>query len=389
MIIEYYDYREYILSIYPEISRERRDTLKTFNKGLNLLVERHKEDEYTQRGLILPKNVMRGNGCRPETFHRMNNTYPMIECVNSHYSYKWGVAKIYGPTDNYIKMLSLAAEYGVKKLYAIDGKDVKNISYSVDYTHTCNISTDRLGWLSEYYDRLGDDLKQRQCLKMSAATDNGVLTQHYIRKDCMRLFAMGTSLQNASSEIRDTLLEGCYRYDASNCHFAICARYSRDEFIQEYARHPDLVRETIADAVGISPKEVKLALIKILYGADTGYMHNKKALANDLGKERAERFLRDEQVRGIMKGIDDVARRIMNKFGKIPGKKVHETLAHHLMTIESQMLDACIELCPDVKGLYFDGFVSGVKMNVFEMQVAVFKKTDVVINFTEEVIEIA
>lgn len=384
MNIEYIDIRECLLTIFPEMKKERKDILLPFCKGVGLATYRYNDSDYSCSGWILSTKVLREHGVRTETFWKMNDKYPMFSCINNHYSYKWKLARVYCPTDNYFKVMMCAYRSNALKLVST-GKKKEEKEHVPDYQHTCRIDTDGLELM--LLDCKEDAVKKFQIINLLCHAPDGEMVMKYNRKPCGRLFAMcSASIQNMSSKVRDTALKGYYRYDSSNCHYTIAAHYSNHPAIIEYAKNPDDVRESIGDSVGATKSEVKLALLQILYGASTDSLKDDSPLVITLGKERTERFLEDEQVKYLIEGVKDVTKKIIKKRGKIPNKTMPKMLAHYLMEDEAKMLDIALSMCPDVQGCFFDGFVSGEKMNKTKMEVEIMREMGYYLPFTEEII---
>lgn len=189
----------------------------------------------------------------------------------------------------------------------------------------------------------------------------------------------GTNIQNIRGEIRDEVLSGYWRYDSANCHYVILASFTDHQAINQYAEDPQYYRSLIAKDIGRSTKEVKLVLIMLLYGAC------KAELSNKIGEDAAAKLVKHPFVKLLRAGIRQATMDSIKKWGTPkPEMLANEVLSHHLMTIESKMLEAAIEGSGTICGLYFDGFVSTERLNPALLTMSVYEKTGIHFVFTEE-----
>lgn len=201
-----------------------------------------------------------------------------------------------------------------------------------------------------------------------------VLIQRYSYSNSGRLYAKGVNLQNAPKLARDAFLLGCYNHDFDNCHYSIFYQLAERAGYQcpmtkYYLAHKTAVREQMANDIGISIKDVKTALIALMYGCKISLWH-ESALPQLLG-DKTPQLYKHPIFKGISEEIqtarttiikqwpDTTQRSIINSMGKGIKKSEDERfiMAHIQQGFEAKMLHIAIDHYGDeIVLLSHDGF---------------------------------
>lgn len=382
-VMEYPDVIPALEVVFKGFGKERIDAKRAL--AIAMFTAMRREGIY-----VIPYEALVAVGIEPKTFYKMNEKYPLFTCVNDYYSYKDGVAKEWIPTEEYSKVMHtlldqesirsrfLMASFGMKVVHPKSNKYISTDEPMYDYRHTLNLDTDRIR--AKMKQSSGEEYNQYSMIFLHCTMQEGEAYQYYQRKNCGRLFGMNkVNIQNIKGEIRDDIFHGYYRIDAANAHWSLLATETEDEAINEYAREPDFYREMIANDLGRTKKEIKKALIMLLYGA------SKKAIGKDLGENAADSFLNHPFVQLLKKGMVEASKEMIKKYGTVEGKYLqHQVLAHHLMRLESQMLDIAITVADDIQGLYFDGLVSKNPVDTLYLEALIYHTMGVRIRWTQE-----
>ena len=206
----------------------------------------------------------------------------------------------------------------------------------------------------------------------------GFVVHRYAESPSGRLFANGTNLQNAYRPVRQAALHGMFDYDIENCHFAILSQMAQThgyqaQAVKFYLDNKTPVRRGLAEKYGVSLKQVKLALIALVYGA-TFSERPKDALPRILGGIlKAREFYADsmflalqEDVKAarsaILKGHPVNRQKLKNLRGLVMDMRENaprQQLAHLLQGVESVALESAHDLYADqVVLLQHDGFTA-------------------------------
>lgn len=238
----------------------------------------------------------------------------------------------------------------------------------------------------EYYIRIVNELLRLSNVK---PIPHGYMPAYYRETSTGRLQAQGVHLQNIPKVIRLEAVRGLdyWQYDFENCHYSVLEQLSKNELptVRYYNTHKNEFRSTIADDLGVSIKQVKTALISVIYGASD----KKGYTISDIFGDETESFLNHAKIQGLFDDIKTARKqiindmpvsraRIMNAMGK--GISVDEDpktiLAHILQGIEANMLQSAIENdLQSVKLLLFDGWYSDKELNVLELENKVLSDT--------------
>ena len=384
-IMEYPDVIPSLELVFKGFKKERKDAKRAL--AISMFLAMRREGIY-----VIPYEALVAVGINPRTFYKMNNKYPLFECVNDQYSFMDKKAREWMPTKEYylvmkhmldresIKSRFLMAKFDEKVLHVENSKYLNLSEKKYDFKHPLVLDTDRIRARMEEVE--GDEWNQYSMIYTYCIMQENP-HQYYQRVECGRLFGMNkVNIQNIKGKIRDDIFYGYYRIDAVNAHYTLLSSETNDEAIHEYVNDPDFYREMVADEIGRTPKEVKKCLIMILYGA------SKKVISKDIGEEAADDFLSHPFVKRIKKGMRDAAKNMIKKYGHVEGKHLqNEILAHHLMKLESKMLDIAIAIVgEDVQGLYFDGLISKKEVDIHLLEGMIYREMGIRVRWTQEVI---
>jgi hypothetical protein len=138
------------------------------------------------------------------------------------------------------------------------------------------------------------------------------IQQYYQESSAGRLYGIGLNLQSVHSEVKHACLKGCVEYDIENCHFVILKKLANDHNIKVaaidyYIGNKAEVRKIIASKLELSEKQVKTALISILYGARL-QVSRFSGITTEFGRSNAEQFFNMDFVKGLYDDIHGVAK---------------------------------------------------------------------------------
>jgi len=208
-------------------------------------------------------------------------------------------------------------------------------------------------------------------------TGRGNVAHHYKESTTGRITAEGYNLQGAPRTIRKAALVGLWDYDIENCHYAIVQQMAKLQgmdcpHIEHYLHHKDFVRIKLANDIGVNEKQIKRALVAIIYGAHAS-TSQKVALFDAVGgKENARLLINTQLFKDLHKEVKQ-ARNLILKNHKTSrgslinvcdkGIKIEEgknkCMAHLVQGVEAFMLRTALRLYPDdIVLLIHDGFVS-------------------------------
>ena len=221
----------------------------------------------------------------------------------------------------------------------------------------------------------------------------GFIAHRYAEGRTGRLYARGISLQTAPRIIRKAALHGLFDYDIENCHYSIfyqlAARYNFEcEAIKHYLGHKNVIREAIAQSVGITIEQAKMCLLALMFGARLSEWESN-AIAQEIGSSRAKILFANTYFKAIaddvINGKKEILARwekrrttLLNDMGKAVGIKepANVRLAHIIQGIEAKSLRASIRLYPDdVVLLMHDGFVSKRALDLQLIEKAIYDET--------------
>nr|WP_181374945.1 Clp protease N-terminal domain-containing protein [Polaromonas sp. H8N]AWD72270.1 hypothetical protein pH8NP1_p009 [Polaromonas sp. H8N] len=207
----------------------------------------------------------------------------------------------------------------------------------------------------------------------------GRVIHRYAQTESGRLYAHNVNLQNAYRPVRQAALHGLYDYDIENCHYSILDQMAMKhghecKAIKHYLTNRAPVRRSLSEKFGIKPKQVKQALLALIYGASfsdrpshalpkiLGSVHLAmafyehplfKALGADIKAARSA-ILEGQTVYrgGVIKNLRGLSMRIK-------GHAERQLMAHLLQGVESMALEAAHELYSNqIVLLQHDGFTA-------------------------------
>lgn len=256
----------------------------------------------------------------------------------------------------------------------------------------------RLDWLTQY---LIVPLTLTILRADTAAMPRGNLEIQYLESTAGRLYAIAGVLQTMPREVRNAAFAGCYDYDVENCHFDILRQLAeriglQTPAIDDYLLNKSEIRRTIAADIDAPAKDVKAALISIIYGStkrtNSYYKEGREvqpAIVRLMGVDKAAELFAHplylalhQEVKGVRKPILAAAPkhrgREVNLFGK--GISTSETaearLAHAIQGIEALILDTVIQAhSRTLRLLMHDGWVSSERLDVAELSKLIFQAT--------------
>lgn len=256
------------------------------------------------------------------------------------------------------------------------------------------------------------DLKQNAAMIYSKAQNvrwPGYVVHRYSEMESGRVYVDGpTNLQNCYRPLREAAMAGLYDVDIENCHYSILAQMAATHGyqcveVQDYLANKDKVRESFAAEFGISVRQVKDALIALIYGAKFS-LRAKDALAKifkttQLAKKIYEHpkflALRNDiaAARGIVLKAQEVTRcTIRNCRGltiRLDESNPRQQLAHLLQGVEVTALEAAYWLYPtEIVLLQHDGFTSTAPLNIERIEAAMMKATGYKLQVKQKVIQI-
>jgi hypothetical protein len=258
-----------------------------------------------------------------------------------------------------------------------------------------------------------ENVGQLMRLAQTDVAGRGFIAHGYAEGRTGRLYAKGVSLQTAPKTIRHTALQGLYDYDIENCHYSIfaqlSARYGREcPAINHYLTHKEEIREKLAQEVDIHPKQVKMALLALMFGARATVRHGN-AITDALGVHKARALFDNKTFRHIQADLFEGRKLILDKWPKSRNtikndmgkttrfkhkggkrEKPENLLAHIIQGVEAKALMAAVDLYPeDIVLLMHDGFVSKRKLDIPLIERVVYKATGYRLEFTGQVIVVS
>lgn len=199
--------------------------------------------------------------------------------------------------------------------------------------------------------------------------------------------------------MRQAALHGLYDYDIENCHYSILDQMAGKHghtctSIRHYLDNRKSVRDTLAKEFSIKPKQVKVALLALVYGAafsekpssalpkilgsvETAIAFYNHPLFGALGDDiRAARhaILKGPHSQKVFRG------NITNMRGlqmAVKGHADRQLLAHLLQGVESMALEAAHNLyASDIVLLQHDGFTAkSSQLDTKAIEEAIFQAT--------------
>lgn len=231
----------------------------------------------------------------------------------------------------------------------------------------------------------------------------GCVIHKYQQSNSGRMYAQGINLQAVNRQVRFSALHGMWDYDIENCHYAILMQMAAKAglqcaVIEEYLNNKATIRADLAVSLNLTPRQVKKALLALVYGAGLSsdpdaaipemlggvevatslYQHHFfKALAEDVAKASSVILKTHRPFRG---GLRNACGLVM----RTAGKKARHKLAHLLQGVESVALEAAHNVCSEsILLLQHDGFTADTpELDLSLIQNAIFDATGYVLKLS-------
>lgn len=258
-----------------------------------------------------------------------------------------------------------------------------------DYTHSATISVKEL---EDHFTKNEADMTTRDQAELYRVLElakyrNGELDQEYFRKKTGRLYAYGSgAMQTMPKPMRKAAFKGCYDIDLCNAHYRIASHFTENKIIQEYAYDASLVRKMLANDLNLSPSDVKLLFIMLMYGAGTSGRKGS-SLEREFGKDKLQEMLSHNYTKSIMHGIEQLTEDLqVNGYVTIgEGETASQSRAAFMQSYEAQILDVCIDkVKPEL--LLFDGFITKENVSCEWLQEIILDNTGLDIEVSKEII---
>lgn len=362
--VKYYiDMTEFLESFLPEFKQENKKTKSLMVKILSLPVV-HKED---RSAYSISTEYLRSIGSTTRLFNRINDKYNLFTVDSSyrlgHYSRKMYPNPIVkdilngfyrDTTQNNIKSIYVNSNNDIIEYFPLNS-DIPNL-LSIDGVSVHGNVKLSMDSLVDYIDNIAVDTQLRDLairwykLANSKSLPFGYVPQSYKQIENKRVTGIGLSLQNTAKELRNVLLAGNYDYDFTNCHYSIINHYGNYPTINEYVTNTDSFRKTLARELCVSVKDIKTALIAMLYGANT----SPYSTLSNIFEDDLELFWNHSLVVSLRSEIKQA-------MGELLGvtrtdRDSYKLLANTLMNIEHKIL-VCATDGLDIVIPMYDGFV--------------------------------
>lgn len=239
---------------------------------------------------------------------------------------------------------------------------------------------------------------------------HGHVLHRYFEIESGRVYAEGVgNLQNCYRVLREAAMAGLYDIDIENCHYSILAQMAAAHgyqctTINDYLDNRRPFRKSLAAEFGISIRQVKDALIALIYGAkfslrakdalpkifnkdpalaDKVYEHPKfLALRNDIAGARAAVLAAQEVTRRTIKNCRGLTMRLDDS-------NERQQLAHLLQGVEATALEAAYRLYPnEIVLLQHDGFTATRPLDTKRIEAAMLEATGYRLKVEQEVIQV-
>jgi hypothetical protein len=231
----------------------------------------------------------------------------------------------------------------------------------------------------------------------------------YFEVESGRVYVEGVAnLQNCYRVLREAAMAGQYDIDIENCHYSILAQMAaaqgyQSTVINDYLANKEQMRSELAAEFGISVRQVKDALIALIYGAKFS-LRAKDALPKIFNSTKlAERVyqhpkflaLRDDiaGARAAVLAAQTVTRRtIKNCRGltiSLDDSNERQQLAHLLQGVEVAALEAAYRLYPkEIVLLQHDGFTTTKPLDTKRIEAAILEATGYRLEVDQKVIQV-
>jgi len=225
---------------------------------------------------------------------------------------------------------------------------------------------------------------------------NGFIIHRYQQSPSGRLYAKEHfNLQNAPRPVRQSALHGLWDYDIENCHYSILSQMAQKHgyictAVNYYLSNKKLVRHELALQFDIHVRQVKQALIALIYGAVFS-SRPKDALPEILGSvDLVKQFYANplflelkediKRARAVILKAQTVSRQTIKNLRGLPmnqtGKSDSQLLSHLLQGVEAMALESAHRLYPEsIVLLQHDGWTSTKELDTKAIEEAILGAT--------------
>ena len=238
----------------------------------------------------------------------------------------------------------------------------------------------------------------------------GFVLHRYFEIESGRVYVDGpANLQNCYRVLREAAMAGLYDVDIENCHYSILAQMAEScgyqcTEILHYLGNKKQVREALAVEFGISVRQVKDALIALIYGAKFSIrakdalpkiFNNDTQLASRIYGHPTFRALRDDIAGArsvVLKAQEESRGTIKNCRGltiRLGESDDRQRLAHLLQGVEVTALEAAYRLYRnEIVLLQHDGFTATEPLDTKRIEAAMLEATGYRLEISQAVIQV-
>lgn len=368
------DLVSYLDACLPEYEQERKDT-KEFIAKLLYLPTRHYDDS---SAVSISRAFLQTLGHSQALFSKVNIKYGFYTTDNQYFQGK--STRKYYPTHRVTQLLSgfqqQSHSYPIKELkhygnkaklvdaHYIAGECIELSGTSIKTSIRCDVT--KLGHFLKQCDNdmwVGVGYRFTHLLH-SSNYPYGVAPQAYKAIPNGRVVGCGVSVQNSPKLLREALMDGSYDYDFTNCHYSVLSQTGDFPSLSAYVANTADYRATIAQDLGVTPKQVKTALIAMLYGANKGTNAKFSAIPSIIGEANVQAFWKHPLVASIKSETTEAGILLLNE---APSKGFYSKLSFQLQSIEKSILSAATQGI-DVDVPMYDGFIYSDKLDTKLLQ---------------------
>lgn len=283
--------------------------------------------------------------------------------------------------------------------------NIKQIDLAIQYLRSKETRTDR------------DKTCLRQLMLLKANSREGYIYQEYQEYPDGRIYGIHSpNLPTSCTEVRKAALHGYWEYDVENCHFVLlnilCMELGIDApFIKQYASNKTHLRNEISNECGLPIREVKAALLSLLYGSS---LQNPEGALKEILGDGLQSILENKHFTDLANDIKSCRRKIIRhyadkhcKYGciynvvskpiKVERKKTKtsstitntlQIFSHIITGMEANILWKIGEtFSKDLVLLQHDGFVLKHKVNPMLLEQVIHSELGYSVDFSETKLE--
>lgn len=237
--------------------------------------------------------------------------------------------------------------------------------------------------------------------RMYINTNTDKLSAYKTAKDPKgRLFTDGITLQNCSSELRESMLSGQIDYDIDSCHPTFLKHFSSqfgysNPFLDELVNKKKEIRERLAKECEADEVTIKKVMIALMYGAKLQRgSYNSISQIGDLEKQQKfidafqpYKLAMDCAVDVILKFTKGSSIKECTKLAKEDKKHVKNdasTISYYFQRHEREILNNMIAATGKFSVLQHDGLTSTVEIDTVILEKNIYKKTGIPVKISKE-----